>query len=108
MNVLEMPFFNFLEKFILIFCSERVIALQHHVVKDSQGPHVCVDWVVVDFWDDLRSHVRGSATESVDCLPLGTPKTKPEIDQFDLLVSVQQYVFCLDVPVNDVQVVEVK
>lgn len=104
-DVLELPTFDLLEEFLLALGAEGVVALQHHVEENAQRPHVGVDGRVVHLRNYLRSHVGRRPTESIDggCLPAA--QTEAEVYQFEMPVSVDEYVFCLDVPVDYVQLV---
>ena len=62
---------------------------------------------MVLFGYNLGCHIGRSPTKSVDgCLGLGL-QTEPEVDQLQLLVTVEQNVFGLDVAMDNIQVMQV-
>ena len=107
MNVLEVSLFNLLEQVTLIFGTEGIIALQHHVIQDSQRPHVCINRTVVHFRYNLRGHVCGSPAKGVYGLLFFTSQTEPKINQFQLLVSIDQDVFGFDISMDDVKAMQI-
>jgi hypothetical protein len=107
-DVLEAATLDLLEELLLALGAEGVVALQHHVEEDAQRPHVGVDGRVVYFGDDLRRHVGGGAAEGVDGGGLLAAQTEAEVDQLQLPVAVDEDVLRLDVPVDDVQLVQVR
>ena len=107
MNVFKLSFLYFLKQIILVLGSERVVPLQHHIVQYPKRPHIRIYRTVVDFRYDLRGHVSRGPAKGVDCLVFWTPEREPEINKFELFVSIDENVFCLDVPVDDVPAVEV-
>jgi len=62
---------------------------------------------MIFFWYDLWCHVSRRATESIDVGRRSRFKAKAKIDQFQLFVSVQQYILSFDVPMDNIPVVEV-
>jgi hypothetical protein len=52
---------------------------------------------VVDFGDDLRGHVGGSAAEGVDCAIFLAAQAETEVYELQLSVAVYEDVLCLDV-----------
>lgn len=81
MDVLELAFSDLLEQLVLGLGPEGVVALQHDVQEDTHRPHIRIHWHVVLLGHDLRSHVSGCPTESVDGGRGGWLKTKPKIDE---------------------------
>lgn len=65
-NVLELSFFDFFKKLVLIFCAEGVISLKHHVVQNAQRPHVSINRTMIDFGHDLRGHVSWGSAKGVN------------------------------------------
>ncbi len=65
-NVLELSFFDFFKKLVLIFSAEGVISLKHHIVQNTQWPHVSINRTMIDFGHDLRGHVSWSSAKSVN------------------------------------------
>lgn len=55
------------------------------------------------FW----GHVGGCAAEGVDGCILSAAQTEAEVYEFDLPVSVDQYVFSLDVAMHDISFMQV-
>lgn len=80
MDILEFSFSYFLEQIFLIARPERIIALQHDVVQNAQGPHVSIDGNVVNFGHDLGSHISRSTTECVYCVWRYRMNTKSKIN----------------------------
>jgi hypothetical protein len=52
---------------------------------------------VVDFGDDLRGHVGGSAAEGVDCAIFLAAQAETEVYELQLSVAVYEDVLSLDV-----------
>jgi hypothetical protein len=106
-NILEVPLPNFLKQLVLVFGPKRIIPLQHHKQKHPQRPHIRIHRHVIPFRHDLRSHISGSSAKSIDGAGRSRLQTKTEIDQFNLLVSIQQNVFSLDIPMHNIPSVQV-
>lgn len=106
--VCKLTFLDFIEQLCLRLGPERVVPLQHHVKEDTQRPHVCVNRTVVDLGYYFRSHVSRGPAESIDCLILFASKTEPEVDQFELTVPVDEYIFCFDIPMDNISAMEIK
>ena len=62
---------------------------------------------MINFGHNLGRHISRSPTESIDCIRRHRVNTESEIDQLYLLVSVDQNVFSLYVPVHNIPVVHV-
>lgn len=107
MDVFKLAFFDFFKEFILVFGTEWIIALKHDVVKNTERPHVGVDWGMIDFGDYFRGHISGSATEGIDGLIFGASETEPKVNQFKFFVTIDQDIFSLDVSVDDIPAVKV-
>lgn len=107
MDVLEVPPLDLLEELLLALGAEGVVALQHHVEEDAQWPHVGVDGRVVHLRHYLRSHIGGRSAEGVDGACLLAAQTEAEVYQLELSIPVDEDVFCLDVPMDYVQFVQV-
>lgn len=107
MNVLELSFPDLIEEVVLLPGPERVIALQHNEQKHPQAPKICVVGYVIFFGDDFRGHVGGCSTEGIDSGRGNRLQAEPEINQFELLIAVEQDVFSLDIAVDDIPLVEI-
>lgn len=107
MNVLELPLSYLLEEVAFVLRPERVITLQNHEQEYAQTPKVGVDGYVVPFGDYLRRHISWSPTESVDGVGRSRLKAEAEINQLQLLVSVEENVLSFDIPVNNVPFVQI-
>ena len=46
-DILEMPLTYLVEQVVLILSTEGVVALQHDIIENTEGPHVGVDGRVV-------------------------------------------------------------
>lgn len=62
---------------------------------------------MVDFGDDLRGHVGGSAAEGVDCAIFLAAQAETEVYELQLSVAVYEDVLCLDVSMYYVQIVKI-
>jgi hypothetical protein len=63
---MKTTYFYFLKQLLFFFCDKWVVALEHYVEENTEGPHVGVDWNVITSADDLWSHVGGSTTEGIN------------------------------------------
>ena len=107
MDVFELPLTDFLKQLVFGLGSEGVVALQHHVEKDAQRPHVCVHRHMVLLGNNFRGHIGWSPTESVNSCRGLRFQTEAKIYQLELFVAVQQDIFCLDVSVYNISFVKV-
>ena len=82
MYVFKIALSNFLKQVILILGPKRVISLQNNEQEYAQTPQIGVDRHVIFFGDDFRSHVGGSAAESVDGGGRSGFQAETKIDQF--------------------------
>jgi hypothetical protein len=62
---------------------------------------------VVQFRDDLGRHVGRGAAESVNGTGRQWLQTESEINEAQLLIAIEKNVFSLDIPVDDVALVQV-
>lgn len=106
-DVLEVPLPDLFEQVALVLGPEGVVALQHHEQEDAQAPQVRVVGHVVLFGDDFGGHVGRRPAKGIDGRRRHRLQTKPEVDQFELLVPVQQDVLGLYVAVHEVEGVQV-
>jgi hypothetical protein len=103
-----MPSLDLLEELGFTFGSEGVVALQHYIEEDAEGPHISIDGTVVDFGHDFRCHVGWSSAEGVDSPTLPAAKAKTKIDQLDLLVSIDEDIFCLDIAMDYILIMQIQ
>lgn len=107
MQVLELPLPDLLKQLLLSLRSEGVVALQHHEQQDPQRPHVRVDWNMVYLGDDFWCHVSWSATKGINGVRRNRMDAEPKINEFDVLEPIYQNIFSLDVPMNDILIMQV-
>lgn len=107
MNVLKLSLSDLLKKVILVLGPKRIIALQHHKQKHPQTPKISVMRNMIPFRHNLRSHVGRSTAKCINRTRRHRLQTKPEIDQLQLLVTVEQNVLSLNVPVDNVTLVKI-
>ena len=79
-------------------------SIQESEEKNSECPDVSGGPGVLGFLDYFRCHVGGCSAEGVDGGRGFRLQAESEIDQFQLLVSVQQDVLGFDVSVHDVAI----
>ena len=63
---------------------------------------------MIYFRNNLWSHVSRCSTESINGIILFTSKTETKINKFQLSVSVDQDILCLDVSVNNISFMKIK
>ncbi len=107
MDVFKLAFFDFLKELILIFGTERVVSLEHHIKENTERPHIGVDRGMVNFGDNFRGHISGSAAESIDGLIFGASETESKVNQFKFFATIDQNIFSLDVSVDDIPAVQI-
>ena len=62
---------------------------------------------MIHFRYNLRRHVSWCTTEGVDSFALGTSQTKPKVNKFQFLVTVDKDVFSFYISVDDVSAMKV-
>ena len=63
---------------------------------------------MIYFWNNFRGHIGRRSTEGVDRPVFLAFEAEPEIDKFELPVPINQYVFGLDISMDDIKVVQVE
>ncbi len=105
--ILKLSLFDFIEKIILVFGPEGIVALQHDIIKYTQRPHISINRTMIHLGYNLRRHISRRSTKRINGLVLGTSQAKSKINQFDLLVTIDQNVFGFDVPMDNAQIVQI-
>jgi hypothetical protein len=101
-------FLDFFKQVVFILCPEGVISLQHNVIENAQRPHVSIHWDMIDFGHNLRGHVSRSATKSVDLFAFAASETEAKINEFQLFVPVEQNIFGFDVPMDNIEFMQIQ
>lgn len=62
---------------------------------------------MISFRNDFRSHVGWCSAEGVNGLRRLRFQAKPKVYQFELLMTIQENVFCFDIPMHNILIMEV-
>ena len=100
MNVLEFPTPNLLEKLILVFGSEGVVSLKHHIIQNTKWPHISIYWDMVSLGYNLWGHIGWCPTKSVNSIRWDRMNTKAEINQFQIFMTINENVFSFNISMN--------
>jgi hypothetical protein len=81
--------------------SEGEAAIEQCVHEHTSSPDVSRWSCILNFWDDLRSHIAGSSTEHPKLLVVGDACRESKVDELHIFVFIQQNILKLDVSVSD-------
>lgn len=79
---------------------EWEVPVQQAEQQDASSPNISRRPIVLNPAYNFRAHIAGSATEHLDLLLRLILCTKTEIDNFDIVICVQNHVFQFYVPVG--------
>ncbi len=103
--VLNFTMLNKPEQLILVAGTERETSIQHEVKNDSNWPNIGCFAFIEFMRNNLRCHVRRSATKTIQ--QLACIATESEIDNFNRIWLIYENVFKLQVPMANTIVMAV-
>lgn len=86
---------------LVVSAFERETAVQHGLQENTAGIDVNRGSTLLFFEHDFRGHVAGCAAKYTHFLVIGDAGGKAEVNEFHVVVGVQQHVFQLNITVCD-------